>query len=174
MKRQVMLALLLAFALPPLLAYLAFSQGWLQGGISNHGNLIAQGVQLEQGPRGQWQILVVPAGPCETACQNATYIARQTRQALGREGDRVTLALAWQTDAQPNFAVEADWQVWTLTDQSTNQLLREADTSQLYLVDPAGNVVLAYPAEADRNAMIATGRGMLKDLKRLLKYSRLG
>ena len=37
----------------------------------------------------------------------------------------------------------------------------------IYLVDPLGNVMMRFPRDADPSRMI-------KDLQRLLKYSRLG
>ena len=38
---------------------------------------------------------------------------------------------------------------------------------RLYLVDPLGNLMMSYPADAEPG-------GIIKDLKRLLRYSRIG
>jgi sugar lactone lactonase YvrE len=42
-----------------------------------------------------------------------------------------------------------------------------ADRAHLYLVDPHGNVMMRWPATADR-------KRMLKDLERLLRASQIG
>jgi hypothetical protein len=41
------------------------------------------------------------------------------------------------------------------------------DADNIYLVDPLGNLMMYYPPEVDP-------RGMIQDLQRLLKYSRIG
>ena len=41
------------------------------------------------------------------------------------------------------------------------------DTGGIYLVDPIGNLMMRFPADPDPS-------GVIKDLQRLLKYSRLG
>ena len=38
---------------------------------------------------------------------------------------------------------------------------------RVYIIDPLGNLMMYYPADADPG-------GMLKDLKKLLKYSKIG
>jgi cytochrome oxidase Cu insertion factor (SCO1/SenC/PrrC family) len=38
---------------------------------------------------------------------------------------------------------------------------------RVYIIDPLGNLMMYYPPDADPS-------GMLKDLKKLLKYSKIG
>jgi hypothetical protein len=41
------------------------------------------------------------------------------------------------------------------------------DAERVYIIDPLGNLMMFYPPEADPS-------GMLKDLRKLLKYSKIG
>jgi len=41
------------------------------------------------------------------------------------------------------------------------------DAKRVYIIDPLGNLMMYYPPGADPG-------GMLKDLKKLLKYSKIG
>jgi hypothetical protein len=47
------------------------------------------------------------------------------------------------------------------------ELLPSPDSHRIYLVDPLGNVMMFYPAGAP-------AKGMLEDMKRLLRLSQIG
>ncbi len=44
----------------------------------------------------------------------------------------------------------------------------------IYLSDPLRTVMLAYPVVSTKTEVLAQGKGMLRDLKRLLKISKVG
>ena len=55
-------------------------------------------------------------------------------------------------------------------DQETNFILKLKEftnTRKIFLVDPLGNVILMWPSQFN-------GKQLLKDLKKLLKHSRIG
>ena len=51
--------------------------------------------------------------------------------------------------------------------KKTIPYVNELKIHQIYLIDPLGNVMMSYPKDA-------TAKGMQKDLKRLLKVSKIG
>lgn len=110
---------------------------------------------------GAWWLLVVPAGPCEQACESAVHQLRQLHVLLNRDASRVRRGLvtddgtaaAALTGRYPRLAV-----------LSGNLAVLERG---IYIVDPLGNLVLRYPLED-------AGEPVLDDLKRLLKVSQIG
>ena len=124
--------------------------------------------------RGQWLLLSVGSGGCDTACEKHLYLQRQLRESLGKEKDRV------------------DW-VWLLPDQAPVRPALLPALSQatvlrlpgeqlagwlppapghglqehLYLVDPLGNLMLRFPAALDT----ASAPQAKRDLDRLMRAS---
>jgi hypothetical protein len=60
--------------------------------------------------------------------------------------------------------------------QGQTALLQDpsVSTSQLLIIDPLGNGMLLHSVPTDERQSILEGKGFVKDLKRLLKYSRIG
>jgi hypothetical protein len=56
---------------------------------------------------------------------------------------------------------------YPLNTDAYERVLPDNHAPQLWIVDPLGNLVLRYPAEAD-------GKNILIDLKQLLKISNIG
>jgi len=61
--------------------------------------------------------------------------------------------------------------VMTHVDAKDSAFLKQfpkLDTKPIYLIDPYGNIMMYYPQEG------LNAKKMIKDIKRLLKYSQLG
>jgi hypothetical protein len=115
--------------------------------------------------KGRWVLVMSAPGACDAQCQAALYATRQARTIQGKEMDRV--ARLWLVpDAAPSdpalLAQHRDVAVrrGTLTAWPSGG-------NRIYLVDPLGNLVLAWPVEPDIKKMAA-------DIGRLLKASRIG
>jgi hypothetical protein len=118
--------------------------------------------------RGKWTILVPAGGACDAACGDALYATRQARTMQGKDMDRVARAWIVTDDATPPAArlAEHPGMVVARVDAADARKLPKAGSAPL-LVDPLGNVVLAWPARPDPKALA-------RDLSRLLKASRIG
>jgi cytochrome oxidase Cu insertion factor (SCO1/SenC/PrrC family) len=118
--------------------------------------------------RGKWTILVPAGGACDAASGDALYATRQARTMQGKDMDRVARAWIVTDDATPPAArlAEHPGMVVARVDAADARKLPKAGSAPL-LVDPLGNVVLAWPARPDPKALA-------KDLSRLLKASRIG
>lgn len=125
--------------------------------------------------QGRWTLVQLAAPDCDLNCQAALFKARQARLSLGRDQDRVQRLLvlpsrqaarAWA----PLLAQNAQLTVATGTadELATLRVVVGAGAPEtLFLVDPLGNVMMRYDGQA-------TTKGILKDLKRLLKVSHIG
>lgn len=166
MKKRPLIFIVIVFILPVLAAKLILDKGWYQGGKTNHGILLTPAFNLGKDIR-HWLLLYSPAASCEQICRESLWQIRQVHTLLTTEGDRVKryiLGNDLQTTADlnlPRLTVTADLRTNFITDA-------------LYLVDPMGNVILYYQFPADRAQALIIGKGLLSDLKRLLKISKIG
>lgn len=124
----------------------------------------------------RWTMLYVDAGECAEKCREALYRSRQVWLSLGRKLERVQRLYVFQGDAPDPEWVASEQEgliVATADSPGARQLLAAfpqtdpPDAGNIYLVDPLGNLMMRFPLEDDP-------KGMLEDLKRLLRLSRIG
>lgn len=172
MKPRATLALIaLACAAPVILATLAYYLDWAPGGTGNYGELIPPrplaGAPLDK-LKGKWVLVTFDAAACDAYCEKKLYYLRQTRRAQGKEQPRIERA--WLlTDPGPPRAelLQAIEGMHLAPAGDLAQAFPGAPTDHIYLVDPLGNLMLRFPRDPDPKRII-------RDLKRLLKYSRIG
>lgn len=131
--------------------------------------------------RGIWSMVYMPEGACEETCQKNFYHMRQVRLALNNRMNRVQRVAVVESPNQLGDELLAqhlglrvlsgsDTDVAAVRDQ-IKSAESERDMSELgdaiYIVDPFGNVMMRFPPDLDPGKM-------LKDLKHLLKVSRIG
>ena len=178
--RLTMLALLAVFVLPLLLAW-GFAMGpfdWQPQSNLNYGVLLQPPLQLNSfgvmpatgaaltmnAIARDWFVVVLHNGPCPVSCQASLEAAERIQIAVGRDTDRVSLALL------SNGAITATpprENLWLAADLELSQALRQASgepqfEAKFLSVDYRGYVVLMYPPSEE-------GLGVLEDLKRLLR-----
>ena len=125
--------------------------------------------------RGQWLLLVVSGGACDTTCERHLWIQRQLREALGAEGAR--LDKVWLIDdgaaprAETLAAVREGSAPATILRVPAGALgawLEPAPGGRLgahmYLVDPMGNWMMRVPSQPDPARL-------KRDVDRLLRAS---
>jgi hypothetical protein len=164
---RIKLVLLGAACLAPfVLATLAYRFDWSSGQASNYGELVPP--QIVSGPgfdraRGKWLLVTADAAACDAYCEKKLYFMRQVRRAQGKEMERIERVWLLTDEAKPRAEVLAAIE-GTRIEKSSNPLFSR---DHIYLVDPLGNLMMRFPREPDPSRMI-------KDLQRLLKYSRIG
>ena len=134
--------------------------------------------------RGHWTLVYIGAADCDPACQKNLYNIRQIRIALNEKIDR--LERLWIITSMQNSehlpALLSEHPGLQVLQPATDQLPEflqqftiEADAAsasasvsgRVYLIDPLGNLMMRYPADAEPKAI-------LKDILRLLKTSWIG
>lgn len=147
---------------PMLLATVLYFSGYSPANSSQRGALLPSGITLndwklidstgeKRSANGQWQLLLSSNTPCTDRCVYWQQQLPQINQALGKDRDRVIWSLVASNpkDYPP----------------SSDQLSQHKNV--IWLADPNGNLVLQYSLDQ-------TPKDLLKDLKRLLKVSRIG
>jgi len=131
--------------------------------------------------RGIWSLFYMPDGACTEVCETNFYHMRQVRLALNNRMNRVQRVTLVNSDEQFQGQLLAEHlglQVLSGDEQDVSALrnqIMEAETSRdmeplpdaIYVVDPFGNVMMRFAPDLDPGKM-------LKDLKHLLKVSRIG
>jgi hypothetical protein len=188
-QRLLLIVLALLFFAPLALAfYLYYGHGsWQPGGRVNAGELIAPPRPLPSlslplfGPgntapdflKGKWTLLYVLQGACGEACQKSLYDTRQVRTALDRDMNRVQRVFIADIDCcEARFLREQHPDLVAIRRDAADAPLlallpHHAEAPPLYLIDPLGNLMMSYPADAKP-------MGLLADLKRLLQLSSIG
>jgi hypothetical protein len=199
-QRRMLIGLALIFFAPLGLAFFLYygHAHWLPGGRVNAGDLVDPARPLPplalplwgSGDtdvnflKGKWTFLYVVHGACGQTCLTRLYDTRQVRLALDRDlgrVQRVFIAEPGCCDAQllreqhPDvIAVRAGEQAAPLlallpgeghsTDADNSPA---AEAPRVYLIDPLGNLMMSY-------APGVKAKGMLEDMKRLLRLSSIG
>lgn len=121
---------------------------------------------------GKWT-LVYLGHECEAACQARLLLTRQVRLALNQNRGRLQRlylapGVAAAAAARDQLAAEhPDLLVLAETEPRAAAFFQPPDPDALYLVDPLGNWLMVY-------AGVVEHKGLHRDLKKLLRVSRVG
>lgn len=133
-------------------------------------NAVGEPVSLDS-LKGQWLFISVADSTCNAQCESHLFLQRQLREGLGREKDRLDWVWLRTGDAPvPETLREATRQaiVLQMTEAQVAQWLQPAPgqrlSDHLYVVDPIGNWMMRFPAQADPARV-------RRDLERLLRAS---
>jgi cytochrome oxidase Cu insertion factor (SCO1/SenC/PrrC family) len=195
-QRRILIGVALMFFAPLALSfYLYYGKYWHPGGRVNAGELIDPARPIPaltlplaapssggaaqtdaQFLKGKWTFLYVQNGRCDDECRRHLYETRQVRLALDREMQRVQRVFIGDSDccdlpellaAHPDLiairATAADEPLLALLPARSGALYLH----RVYLIDPLGNLMMFYAADAKP-------KGMLEDMKRLLRLSSIG
>ena len=116
----------------------------------------------------RWSLIYLSVASCDGTCQERVAALGQVHKALAEDRGRVQTVFLHRAGVQPPRA--GGFQNIALTGDAGEQLAAQLTTAHpgpIYISDPLGNLVLAYPADARE-------QGILKDLERLLRLSRIG
>jgi hypothetical protein len=163
-----------AFALPVVLAALAYVFDWAPGTTANYGELVTPPRPLGGPPfdalRGKWVLVSFDAAACDAYCERKLYFMRQVRRAQGKDQDRVERLWVLTDDGRPRAQLLAAIE-GTRVERNVALAARfpaaASHADHLYVVDPLGNLIMRYPRDPDPSRM-------LKDLQRLLRLSQVG
>lgn len=193
--RLVLVLLALLFLSGSVIAFVLLQSGWRPATTKNYGELVQPARPLTDVAldmldstrmrlddlNGKWTLVYFGPAECLRPCSDNLYKMRQIAAAQGRESHRVQRLMV-VTDATAldmlrytvkeypgmRVAVGPIEAVRRLAGQFTLPAGSPLDNlNRVYIVDPLGNLMMSYPADADP-------RRMNKDLGLLLKASRIG
>jgi hypothetical protein len=178
-NRRSLLLLIGVFILPILLAKLALDNQWLNLGVTNQGKLLAQPLTLkelginESELAKQWLIIYRLPSVCPDVCLHSIETVHNSYVALGKDMPRVSAVLLKEnifSTQQSQQLAKSQWKIIALTPQMNN-LLHEP---QVLIADPLGNVILRHQLPEQEQLQAAFGKAIVADMKKLLKYSKVG
>jgi|TARA_B110000090_G_scaffold61668_1_gene70655 hypothetical protein len=177
-SRRSFILMLIAFALPVILAKLALENDWLAYGVTNQGQLIEGELTLEKLGLNtsdfddQWLILFAMPESCGGHCEQTLEDVHNSYVALGSGMPRVTpVALSQGLSSKQKLRLnDSQWQLIAMPSLAKEML----DRPQILVVDPQGNVFLTHSIPEKKSELSDFGKQILADMKKLLKYSRIG
>jgi hypothetical protein len=174
--------------------WLYYGADWRPAGHVNHGELIQPvralpAVSLpavsSTDPGGRplapsvfgkrkWALVYIGGGGCDRSCQYALYVMRQTWAALNTDTARVERVFLATGDCCDQASLASGQPGLIVLDASVSsgaRLLAEFPRSDrsamIFIVDPLGNLMMRYDSRRDP-------KGLLQDLRRLLRLSHIG
>jgi hypothetical protein len=157
----------LVCAAPLVLGTAAYLLGWSPGAPANYGELIPPRVIPElKDLRGKWVLVAFDTASCDAYCERKLYIMRQVRRAQGKDMERIERLWAITDAGKPRAEVLSageDMRIARLAPDG----FPGTPADHIYLVDPLGNLMMRFPRDPDPSMVI-------RDLQRLMKYSRFG
>ena len=177
--------LMAAISLLPLIAAVLVYQFWRPQGGMNHGELLATRplppaalseldgkVYTTDKLLGKWLLVTTQPPACDEKCQRKLYYLRQVRIAQGENMGRVERLWLLRGEGKPDPQLVAAYPGLRIARPADPAWLAEFPTkgdplAHIYLIDPMGNLVLRYDDDVNP-------KGMVSDLTRLLKISRVG
>lgn len=169
-RNRLTLVLIALVAAAPVIASYVIYYWFPRDKHVNYGELLATPAPPTTGFdwTGKWTIAVAAPGACDASCAGALYATRQARTMQGREMERVRRVWFVSDDVAPAAALLAQHPDLAVVRNVPQALAAwPAGSQRIYLVDPLGNVVLAWPREPDI-------KRLGKDIERLLRASRIG
>lgn len=195
-SRLKLLSLMLVFLLPVLIAYVYYKNPqWQPTSTKNYGVLYKPTLRLNKFSlrtqndktytlddlRGKWSLIYIGTGSCDPACQETLIKARDARWAQGTEATRINYYYLLSADkftgdmpkllkTYPGLIMlhgDAEQRRQLIQQFQVNKTQQPGSDNQLYLVDPAGMLLMHYPF-GFRHI------GLMEDLKYLLKWSQIG
>lgn len=153
MKKLIVTSLLAIFSLPIILSGVFYLHpNWLIGKTSNKGYLLTSHANLADQHTGKWLLALFYPAPCKQTCKNTLKQYQQIIKATGKNQLRVNSFIISKSEAVNLEKIKLPF------------ALKNGTT---FLIDPLGNIVMAYPPKTK-------SMNILKDLKRLLRVSQIG
>ena len=163
MSRKMVVSLfLICFITPLISAYLFIQSNWSPNTTVNNGLLVTENIIITDWhtpERRLWSIAIMAPNGCLGMCVATIESVNKVHLALGKHNEHVGVVLLSETEAAFNN-----------TEVVKTQLNRLSEDS-IYLVDHMGLIVLEYPLSNDISEEIVF-KGLLTDIKKLLKYAR--
>ncbi len=170
--------LLIVFSLPIVIAIWLYNKPTIWAGKSNnHGILLSPPLQTQQffndTPQ-KWTLILFYPKACQQDCQKNLYLLRQIQRASGKNQNRIARMLLTYQDPSIINVQFPHLLTKTITQSRFKRGLSgktELDFMKnkggIFISDPHGNMMLAYPLGGD-------DMDIFKDLRHLLRISQIG
>ncbi|MEC7942385.1 MAG: hypothetical protein VX212_18645 [Pseudomonadota bacterium] len=175
--RLVLIGLIMVFALPAIIAKTVLDQNWYTSGVTNSGKLVEPRLTLQDfgltAPMGEegWLVGYIAPTDCDSLCEQQLHYLNQSYLALGKNKERVTaVVFVSEGDALPGAFNKPDLSFL----YGGEQLSTKFAPASIVIIDPLGQLVMEYKSVSEPSQLVGQSQGMIHDLRKLLKLSRVG
>ena len=178
-SRRVFLLTIAVFVLPVVLAKLALEFQWFDYGVTNQGTLSAEETTLDdlgiadQKLKDQWLVLYRQPKICDALCESSLLTVNNTYKLLGKELPRVTPVVLVEQPLAETEKSQINHHKWIQLSMP-EKAMSHISNKELLIIDPLGNIVMSHKAPLQEEGLNLFSKAILADLKKLLKYSRVG
>ena len=186
-RARAKLLLLAALFFAPVIGAISiffYAPDWF-GGRVNYGTLVSParpvpdlgiveptGAPAPEALKHKWTLVYLARAACDEACHARLLLTRQVRLALNQNRGRVQRVylapgLAAAAAAKEQLAPEHPDLVILSAGSAPRDFFQPVDPDAVYLLDPLGNWLMVYAGAIEH-------RGLHRDLKKLLRVSRVG
>ena len=120
----------------------------------------------------KWTLLFIAPEQCDAFCKDRLLLMKNVRLLMNENMRRIRTVLVSPNPALENMLKNDNPNlVFASVGSSSAEFLtqfKNKETMPIYMIDPLGNLMMFYPQPKPNHKL------MIKDLKRLLKYSRIG
>jgi len=187
-NRRVVSGLVLLFAAPVLLAYVANYMGWFKMATKNNGTLIESPVPNFQqfqwaSAKGDplhfkdfetlwWWVYLPESDDCLKTCETTIQWLTRTHVTLGKQSDKLKRLVVFPSQVQYQDKVE-DAEKIILGQGSAKNTTSELERGKVYLMHPNGDIFMQYEPVHNQDEAIATSKGLRDDVRRAMKITGL-
>tara|TARA_B100000575_G_scaffold293511_1_gene305160 strand:+ start:296 stop:868 length:573 start_codon:yes stop_codon:yes gene_type:complete len=120
--------------------------------------------------RKKWTFMYVYENEtCDLLCEATLYVMQQVRESLGRERTRVSniIVINKSFENEENEKIIKKYDKIRFIKVINNVFFKNLEKNHLYIIDPLGNIFIYYDKDF-------SAEGLKKDIKKILKVSRIG
>ena len=175
---MVLIGLVAVFAVPMLIAYAlnVWWPHWSPFGRMNHGEIVepawtveftAMGQDVAFRTAGRWVLLHPVSSICDDGCEALLDLSRRVHVSLGKDYDRIVRMFVYRAGLPVEQVRSMDASLILVPMPAAWFDRFAGDAPALLVVDPQHQAVLQYSADL-------RGKGLARDLARVLKISKIG
>lgn len=187
--KKTLLLMIFVFVAPMVIGtvmFLNIDRLGIEGGSTNYGKLIQpakpaklgdlqhknQPAKKQETIGKRWTLAYLEPDTCDQACKDKLILIKKVRLLTNEKMRRVrTLFVTSNSIAKQFDKTDYGNLVVASVKDKKAEFLKQfpaQESNPIYLIDPLGNIMMYYPQQK------INVKKMLKDIKRLLKYSSLG
>ena len=191
-NRRVVSGLVLLFAAPVILAYIAHYMGWFNVATQNNGTLLKapyphfeqfewtsaddETLHFKDFETKWWWVYLPESDDCSQTCDTTIKWLTRNHLALGKQADKLKRLVVFPSQVNYQDKVEeadkivlAKGAIERGPDSKTSSLER----GKVYLMDPHGNLFMHYEPVKNQEEAIATSKGIRDDVRKAMKVTGL-
>ncbi|GAA4359027.1 hypothetical protein [Kangiella marina] len=187
-NRRVVSGLVLLFAAPVIVAYIAHYMGWFNVATQNNGTLLkAPYPHFEQFEWTSteddklhfrdfetlwWWIYLPQSDDCAETCETTVQWLTRTHLTLGKQADKLKRLVVFPSQVNYQDKVEDADKILLAKGSATNPT-SSLERGKVYLMDPHGNIFMQYDAVNNQEEAIASSKGIRDDARKAMKITGL-